>query len=155
MSMKVYLSGDLVYVEKTGQPVLTIPQNRATFTFVGTESSTAGEQPSVFTNVFIQDRLLLTAQNDTLANIRNGSNVAVGDYNAILKYLSGFITAGNSFFLAADSDIATATNQAEQIEGLNTQIENAILADSFSQNIGQNILKELKEITKLLTKIYQ
>ena len=35
MATKVYLSGDVIVVDQTGQPILNIPQRRARFTMIG------------------------------------------------------------------------------------------------------------------------
>lgn len=152
MPTKIYLIGDLVYVEKTGEAVVAIPQSRAKYMFIGTLSSDPNVIPE-FTNVEISDLLIGTSMNDTIVNIKNGLGSFVGDFLEVKKYLSGFILRGDSIFLDAKVDVnidGVATSEKQS-----TQILDEKVADYNLAIIGQNIIKELKEIKRILTKIYQ
>lgn len=84
MAMRVYLSGDVVVVDKVGGSTLNIPQIDCGYKIIN----------EVFTIYDVLDSTIY--EFDNASDIRNQANTLIGDLYDVVKYLSGFIYYGQS-----------------------------------------------------------
>ena len=149
MAMKVYLSGDNVIVEKTATATVTIPQNRAQYVFIGTNTNDPNVSPT-FTNVEVSDFLLIEElRNDTIGNVQTQAGATVGSFDDVQRYLATFINRGSSVLLPADADVivvggATAANQETQ-----NSLLQSIVDDGANKSQQQSTNSKLDLLAKL------
>ena len=84
MSKKVYLSGDVVVVDKVGSAVLNIPQIDCGYKIIGEDVTIYNLTDST------------QARTTSATSIRNQANVAIGNLYDVVKYLSAFIYYGKT-----------------------------------------------------------
>lgn len=91
MAMKVYQSGDIVVVDKTGEPpVLNIVLDRAKYTFVGD-------------SVTVLDYAVLSTQRtDLITSITDSLGTPIGDETAVRKYFESFMLRGDEYAETTD-----------------------------------------------------
>jgi hypothetical protein len=83
MGMKVYLSGDVVVVDKTGNPILNIPQDRSKYVIEGDD-------------ITIFDILLSDEQRtNVITGVQDSGGTPIGNTNDVIKYLTDFIPRGD------------------------------------------------------------
>ena len=76
MAMKVYINGDTVEIDKTGQPLLNIPRNKAIYRI-------ENDEVTIFNN---EDRTIY--RQDDISSIQNQAGTAIGKLQDVVKYLS-------------------------------------------------------------------
>jgi hypothetical protein len=76
MAMKVYINGDTVEIDQTGQPLLNIPRNKAIYRI-------ENDEVTIFNN---EDRTVF--RTDKIAAIENQAGTAIGNLQDVVKYLS-------------------------------------------------------------------
>ena len=145
--MKVYLSGDNVIVDKAGESILTIRQDRARYTYVTLVAD------SEATTLIVEDTFFNYSLSDLILSTETSAGVSVGTTNdAVKRYLNKVMNRSNAVKLN-QTDFATSSNQTTII-AQNTEIEANILeVESNTREL--NKIKELtKETNKVLKKIY-
>lgn len=96
MATKVYLSGDVVVVDKTGEPpVLNIPINRVAYQFISVRPR-EGEEKIDFTHVCLFDIVTEEQRLDLVTEIQDSIGTPIGDYLAVKDYLEEFIQRGST-----------------------------------------------------------
>lgn len=99
MAMKVYINGDTVEIDQTGQPLLNIPRNKSIYRI-------ENNNVTIFNN---EDRSVF--RTDTLANIQNQSGTTIGNIQDVVKYLSkSVVVRGTS--VTRDTGAAATTGAA-------------------------------------------
>lgn len=84
--MKVYQSGDVIVVDKTGEPpVLNINLDRAKYTFVGDEVT------------ILDVAVLSTQRTDLITEVTDSGGTPIGDRDAVIKYLGSFMLLGDEY----------------------------------------------------------
>lgn len=76
MAMKVYINGDTVEIDQTGQPLLNISRNKAIYRI-------ENDDVTIFNN---EDRSVF--RTDKIAAIQNQAGTAIGNLQDVVKYLS-------------------------------------------------------------------
>ncbi len=76
MAMKVYINGDTVEIDKTGQPLLNIPRNKAIYRI-------ENDEVTIFNN---EDRTIY--RQDDVSAIQNQAGTSIGKLQDVVKYLS-------------------------------------------------------------------
>ena len=96
MAMKVYINGDTVEIDQTGQPLLNISRNKAIYRI-------ENDDVTIFNN---EDRSVF--RTDKIAAIQNQAGTAIGNLQDVVKYLSkAVVVRGTSV-----SRVATAAAEA-------------------------------------------
>jgi len=99
--MKVYLSGDVVVVDKTGGAVLNIPQRYAKYTFIDS-------------NVQVSNIITRESVSDAISAIQDQSGTAIGGEYEVQRYLSKFI-------FRADSESSEGSDSTETVDSNNVK----------------------------------
>ena len=100
MATKVYLSGDVVVVDKTGEPpILNIPVQRCKYTFYANRPTTTSEEVD-FNRVAINDININDGRLDNVTDIQDSGGTPIGDFNDVRKYFATFIPRGDSALLS-------------------------------------------------------
>lgn len=89
MATKIYLSGETVIVDKTGETLVKIPQARCHVTFLGDAPDTG--DTLVFSQISIKDDAFNVDTIDLVSNVQNSGGTAIGDFAAVLAYIEPFI----------------------------------------------------------------
>lgn len=145
--MKVYLSGDNVVVDKSGEALLNIRQDRAKFIFV---TDTGDNSPTLLT---VLDTFFGYTREDLILSTQSSTGDSVGaDNDTVRRYLSKFIFKSSQLAIN-QVDISSSANQEVIIEQNNNLIADIKEVESNTKEIKRN--KELiKETNKFLKKIY-
>ncbi len=99
MATKVYLSGDVIVVDKTGEPpVLNIPLIRCKYTFYADRPTTTNEEVN-FNRVAINDFILNEGRLDDVSQIEDSGGTPIGDFNDVKNYFATFIQRGDGQIL--------------------------------------------------------
>jgi len=107
MAMKVYINGDTVEIDKTGQPLLNIPRNKAIYRI-------ENDEVTIFNN---EDRTIY--RQDDISSIQNQAGTAIGKLQDVVKYLSkSVVVRGTS--VTRDTG-AAATTGTQPLFGLFSQ----------------------------------
>jgi len=98
MAMKVYINGDTVEIDQTGQPLLNISRNKAIYRI-------ENDDVTIFNN---EDRSVF--RTDKIAAIENQAGTAIGNIQDVVKYLSkSVVVRGTSVTRAGSTTSAGGT----------------------------------------------
>ena len=104
--MKVYINGDTVEIDQTGQPLLNISRNKAIYRI-------ENDEVTIFNN---EDRSVF--RTDKIANIQNQSGTTIGNIQDVVKYLSKSVVVRGT---SVTRDTGAAATTGASLFGLFSQ----------------------------------
>ena len=93
MAMKVYINGDVVELDKSGDPLLNIPRNKAIYRIENNDIT-------IFNN---DDRTIF--RTDTITNIQNQAGASIGNLQDVVKYLNKYWNISSMEYLGRGKGI--------------------------------------------------
>mgnify|MGYP003313209706 CR=1 FL=1 len=140
MPMKVYINGDVVEIDKSGDPLLNIPRNKAIYRI-------ENDAVTIFNN---DDRTIF--RTDKVTNIRDQANASVGNLQDVVKYFNKSVvvrgttittptTTGGGGGGGEDntaSNIGAGDGVFAQKTGVDLQFKSLVAGTNITLNAGAN-----------------
>jgi len=104
MATKVYLSGEVIVIDKLGSPpVVNIPVFRAVATFLAVTPHENEELPD-YDQIAFQDFLIEEPIQDAVTEIQDIGGSPIGDFNAVRDYIEGLFNQVNYTLIDQELD---------------------------------------------------
>jgi len=139
MAMKVYINGDVVELDKSGDPLLNIPRNKAIYRIENNDIT-------IFNN---DDRTIF--RTDTITNIQNQAGASIGNLQDVVKYLNKSVVVrgtsittptttggGGSGEVNTASNIGAGDGVFAQKTGVDLEFKSLVAGSNITLTAGSN-----------------